>query len=56
MNNNGTLAHTITIANSRVQNVSAVVQFTDGSKTVALSNRVEVSLNLTQPTAIADIG
>jgi hypothetical protein len=30
--------------------VIAVVQFTDASKTIPLSNPVQVKLNLTQPT------
>jgi hypothetical protein len=50
INNTGIQRHATTLTNSTIQNVIAVVQFTDASKTIPLSNPVQVKLNLTQPT------
>jgi hypothetical protein len=50
INNTGIQRHASTLTNSTIQNVIAVVQFTDASKTIPLSNPVQVKLNLTQPT------
>jgi hypothetical protein len=51
INNSGVQRHTTTLSNSIIQNVSAVVQFTDISKIMPLSNAVVVKLNLTNSTA-----
>jgi hypothetical protein len=50
-NSTGTEEIKTTISNSSMQNVTAVVQFTDASKTVPLSNPVQIALNLTQSSA-----
>jgi hypothetical protein len=50
-NNSGTAEIKTTIIGNSTQNVTAVVQFTDASKTVPLSNPVQTGLNLTQGTA-----
>jgi hypothetical protein len=50
-NSTGTAEIKTTITNSSMQNVTAVVQFTDTSKTVPLSNPVQIGLNLTQGAA-----
>jgi hypothetical protein len=52
INNTGVQRHSTTLANSIIQNVSAVVQFTDVSKIIPLSNSVVVKLNLANSTAI----
>ena len=39
-----------TITDNQTKNVTAVVQFTDATKTVPISNPVRIRLNLTQPT------
>ena len=48
LNQTGSQRHATTIANSTMQNVIAVVQFTDVAKTVPLSNPLQVNLTLTQ--------
>ncbi len=50
-NSSGTAEIKTTIIGNSTQNVTAVVQFTDPSKTVALSNPVQTGLNLTQGAA-----
>ena len=47
-NSSGTAEIKTTIIDNSTQNVTAVVQFTDASKTVPLSNPVQIGLNLTQ--------
>lgn len=47
-NSSGTAEIKTTITGNSTQNVTAVVQFTDASKTVPLSNPVQIGLNLTQ--------
>ncbi len=46
-NSSGTAEIKTTIIGNSTQNVTAVVQFTDASKTVPLSNPVQIGLNLT---------
>jgi hypothetical protein len=50
-NSSGTAEIKTTIIGNSTQNVTAVVQFTDASKTVPISNPVQVGLNLTQGAA-----
>ncbi|HEX5976103.1 MAG TPA: hypothetical protein VFY68_02435 [Nitrososphaeraceae archaeon] len=50
-NSSGTAEIKTTIIGNSTQNVTAVVQFTDASKTVPLSNPVQTGLNLTQGSA-----
>src|ERR687897_2805307 len=50
-NSSGTAEIKTTIIGNSTQNVTAVVQFTDASKTVPLSNPVQIGLNLTQGAA-----
>jgi hypothetical protein len=50
-NSSGTAEIKTTIIGNSTQNVTAVVQFTDTSKTVPLSNPVQIGLNLTQGAA-----
>ena len=50
INNTGIQRHATTLVNSTIQNVTAVVQFTDALKTVPVSNPVQIKLDLTQPT------
>jgi hypothetical protein len=50
-NSSGTAEIKTTIIGNSTQNVTAVVQFTDASKTVPLSNPVQIGLNLTQEAA-----
>jgi hypothetical protein len=50
-NSSGTAEIKTTIIGNSTQNVTAVVQFTDSSKTVPLSNPVQIGLNLTQGAA-----
>ena len=55
VNSSGTAEIKTTIIGNSTQNVTAVVQFTDASRTVPLSNPVQIGLNLTQgaaPTAV----
>jgi hypothetical protein len=51
VNSSGTTEIKTTIIGNSTQNVTAVVQFTDASKTVPLSNPVQIGLNLTQGAA-----
>ena len=53
INNTGVQRHSTTLANSIIQNVTAVVQFTDISKIIPLSNPIAVKLNLANSTAAA---
>jgi hypothetical protein len=48
VNQTGLVHHATTITNSTLQNVIAVVQFTNLTKTVPLSNPLQVNLTLTQ--------
>ena len=48
LNQTGSQRHATTINNSTMQNVIAVVQFTDLTKTTPLSNPLQVNLTLTQ--------
>jgi hypothetical protein len=48
LNQTGSQRHATTINNSTMQNVIAVVQFTDLTKTMPLSNPLQVNLTLTQ--------
>jgi hypothetical protein len=48
LNQTGSQRHATTITNSIMQNVIAVVQFTDLAKTIPLSNPLQVNLTLTQ--------
>ena len=48
MNLTDSQSHATTITNSALQNVIAVVQYTDLAKTLPLSNPLQVDLNLTQ--------
>ena len=50
-NSSGTAEIKTTIIGNSTHNVTAVVQFTDASKTVPLSNPVQIGLNLTQGAA-----
>ena len=50
----GSQRHASTITNSTLQNVIAVVQYTDLAKTLPLSNPLQVDLNLTQIPAISE--
>ncbi len=50
-NSSGTAEIKTTIIGNSTQNVTAVVQFTDASKTIPLSNPVQKGLNLTQGAA-----
>ena len=52
-NSSGTAEIKTTIIGNSTQNVTAVVQFTDASKTVPLSNPVQIGLNLTQGASMA---
>jgi hypothetical protein len=48
LNQTGSQRHATTITNSTMQNVIAVVQFTDLAKTMPLSSPLQVNLTLTQ--------
>jgi hypothetical protein len=50
-NRSGTEEIKTTIMGNSTQNVTAVVQFTDASKTIPISNPVQIGLNLTQGSA-----
>ena len=50
-NSSGTEEIKTTIIDNSTQNVTAVVQFTDTTKTIPLSNPVQIGLNLTQGAA-----
>jgi hypothetical protein len=49
VNSSGTQEIKTTIMDNQTKNLTAVVQFTDATKTVPLSNPVHIRLNLTQP-------
>jgi hypothetical protein len=53
VNQTGSQSHVTTTTNSTLQNVIAVVQYTDLAKTLPLSNPLQVALNLTQVPAIS---
>jgi hypothetical protein len=50
-NSSGTQEIKTTIMDNQTKNLTAVVQFTDATKTLPLSNPVHIRLNLTQPFA-----
>lgn len=50
VNNSGIQELKTTITDNQTQNVTAVVQFTDAAKIVAMSNPIQAKLNLTRPT------
>jgi hypothetical protein len=54
VNQTGSQRHATTITNSALQNVIAVVQYTDLAKTLPLSNPLQVDLNQTQVPAISE--
>jgi hypothetical protein len=54
VNQTGSQSHVTTITNVTLQNVIAVVQYTDLAKTLSLSNPLQVDLNLTQVPAITE--
>jgi hypothetical protein len=54
VNQTGSLRHTTMITNNTLQNVIAVVQYTDLAKTLPLSNPLQVDLNLTKVPAISE--
>ena len=54
VNQTGSQHHVTTINNISLQNVIAVVQYTDLAKTLPLSNPLQVDLNLTQVPAISE--
>jgi hypothetical protein len=52
INSTGIQRHSTTLADNTIQNVTAVVQFTDISKITPMSNPVSVKLNLANSTAV----
>jgi hypothetical protein len=54
VNQTGSQHHVTTITNSTLQNVIAVVQYTDLAKTLPLSNPLQVDLNLTQVPSLSE--
>ena len=54
VNQTGSQRHATTITNSTFQNVIAVVQYTNLTKTAPLSNPLQVNLTLTQIPAISE--
>jgi hypothetical protein len=54
VNQTGSQSHVTTITNSILQNVIAVVQYTDLAKTLPLSNPLQVDLNLTQVPTLSE--
>jgi hypothetical protein len=54
LNQTGSQRHATTITNSTMQNIIAVVQFTDLAKTAPLSNPLQVNLTLTQAPLIPE--
>jgi hypothetical protein len=54
VNQTGSQRHVTTITNNTLQNVIAVVQYTDLPKTLPLSNPLQVDLNLTQVPALSE--
>ena len=54
VNQTGSQHHVTTITNTTMQNVIAVVQYTNLTKTAPLSNPLQVDLNLTKVPAISE--
>jgi hypothetical protein len=54
VNQTGSQSHVTTITNGTLQNVIAVVQYTDLAKTLPTSNPLQVNLNITQVPAISE--
>ena len=54
VNQTGSQRHATTITNTTMQNVIAVVQYTNLTKTTPLSNPLQVNLTLTQVPAISE--
>ena len=54
VNQTGSQRHATTISNSTLQNVIAVVQYTNLTKTAPLSNPLQMNLTLTQIPAISE--
>jgi ribonucleotide monophosphatase NagD (HAD superfamily) len=54
VNQTGSQRHVTTITNNTLQNVIAVVQYTDLPKTLPLSDPLQVDLNLTQVPALSE--
>ena len=54
VNQTGSQRHATTITNTTMQNVIAVVQYTNLTKTAPLSNPLQVNLTLTQVPAISE--
>ena len=54
VNQTGSQHHATTVTNSTFQNVIAVVQYTNLTKTAPLSNPLQVNLTLTQSPAISE--
>ncbi len=54
LNQTGTAHHATTIPNSTLQNVFAVVQYTDLAKTLPISNPLQMALNLTQSPSVTE--
>jgi hypothetical protein len=54
VNQTGSQRHVTTITNNTLQNVIAVVQYTDLPKILPLSNPLQVDLNLTQVPALSE--
>ena len=54
VNQSSSQHHVTTLTNCTLQNVIAVVQYTDLAKTLTLSNPLQVDLNLTQVPAVSE--
>jgi hypothetical protein len=54
VNQSGSQRHATTITNTTMQNVIAVVQYTNLTKTIPLSNPLQVDLNLSQIPALPE--
>jgi hypothetical protein len=54
VNQSGSQRHATTITNTTMQNVIAVVQYTNLTKTIPLSNPLQVDLNLSQIPALSE--
>jgi hypothetical protein len=54
VNQSGSQRHATTITNTTMQNVIAVVQYTNLTKTIPLSNPLRVNLNLSQIPALSE--
>ena len=50
VNSSGTQELKTTITDNQIQNVTAVVQFTDAARIAPISNPTQVNFNLTRPT------